>query len=263
MFKDNYRIMDQKMTTEYINTLKQMVNEFDLVFDYIDKNTVKKLKDYLEEMNAADVLEKEMDQYVEDMKQYEKSLYKITTSGKIKSKDLEFLNSLKLFRGLLVFSVFKDENKNTKRTLAVYLKTMYMAASVAKNKLENLDVYLETIEEEQKQVDRPKSKQLDQVFGSLLQNNALMSMATELTKDLQQSNVDPMLIMTSLLGGTPNAEVNKLVGSITSKLEQKINSGEINKQELETQAKSMMSAIQSSDMGGQMGDLTKMFGKMK
>jgi hypothetical protein len=249
------------MSKEYFSTLKQMVNEIDLVFDYIDRNTVVQLKNYLKEICDPVILEKEMECFVEDVKPYEKSLYKITTTGKIKSKDLDFMNNLKLFRGLLAFDVFRDENKNTKRTLGVYLKTMYMAASVAKNKLENLDGFLETIEEEQKQ-GTVANAGIERVFGSLLQNNALMNMATELTKDLQESNVDPMVIMSSLIGGKPNAEVNKLVGNITKKLEQKINSGEINKQELETQAKSMMNAIQSSELG-QMGDLTKMFGKLK
>jgi hypothetical protein len=247
------------MIEEFRSTLLQMVSEIDLVFDYVDKRTVVQLREYIVDLEDTVLAKDLIMQFVEDLKPYDENIRRVTDTGKLRTRDLEFLNGLKLFRGILSFDVFKDENKNTKKTLANYLKTMYLAACVASDRVDNLDVYLETIEEEQKQ----DVGGMDQVFGSLLRNKEIMNMATELTRDLQESNVDPMMIMGSILGGKPNAEVNKLMSSITSKLEQKISSGEINKEELQDQAKNMMSALQSSDLGNSVGDLTAMFGKMK
>jgi len=255
------------MTTEYISTLVQMVNEIDLVFDYVDKNVVIGLKQYIESFNDAKFAKEHIEKFIEDVKPYYDKIRKITGPSKVKSRDFDFLSELELFSGLMVFDVFRDENKNTKRTLVKYIETMYVAACVASDRVSSLDVFLETIEEEQKQEEQKTrgvvaAGGIDQVFGSLLKNKDIMNMASELTRDLKDSNIDPMTIMSSIMSGTPNTEVTNLVSSITNKIENRINSGEINRDELEKQAQSMMSAIRGSDLAGA-GDLTKMFANLK
>lgn len=254
--------MDKRMTTEYISTLVQMVNEIDLVFDYVDKNVVSGLKEHIEGFNDAKFANEHIEKFIEDVKPYYDQIRKITGTRKAKSRDFDFLSELKLFSGLLVFDVFREENKNTKRTLVKYIETMYVAACVASDRADSLDVFLETIEEEQKEEQVVATGGIEQVFGSLLKNKEIMNMASELTRDMQNSNIDPMTIMGSIMSGTPNAEVTNLVSSITNKIETRINSGEINRDELEKQARSMMSAIQGSDLAGA-GDLTKMFANLK
>jgi hypothetical protein len=142
---------------------------------------------------------------------------------------------------------------------------MYMAACFMNNKLDNLDEFiedmLESSEREQKRSVKRVSKKapsMDKLLGTLMGNKDIVNMATELTKDLQESNLDPMTLMGSLMGGTPNAELNKLVNSITTKLEKKISSGEINKDELEKQARDMMSVIGESDLSSMFGNTLKM-----
>jgi hypothetical protein len=98
----------------------------------------------------------------------------------------------------------------------------------------------------------------NQNFGnlleSLMQNGDIMNLATELSKDIQSENLDPMTLLSSMMSGKPDNKIQKLVENITSKIETKINSGEIDQNVLEQQAQSILSTVQNTG-----GDFQKMF----
>jgi hypothetical protein len=102
------------------------------------------------------------------------------------------------------------------------------------------------------------SNPINQNFGnlleSLMQNGDIMNLATELSKDIQSENLDPMTLLSSMMSGKPDNKIQKLVENITSKIETKINSGEIDQNVLEQQAQSILSTVQNTG-----GDFQKMF----
>ena len=82
------------------------------------------------------------------------------------------------------------------------------------------------------------------MFKALMSNSGIMNIATDLSKDIQNQNIDPMSMLSGLMSGRPDSKIQDIITNITGKIESKINSGEIDKTELETQAKNIMSKVQ-------------------
>jgi hypothetical protein len=261
------------------DALSQMVNEIDLSFDYIHKDIKVSLQKYVENVcNDQGELKKEMKLFLKEISMHKASLHSISTEeGKKRAKDLMFLDTIILFDGLLDFKSFHSENKNTKVTLIKYLHTMYLSSCFCNfDSLStdcNFDTFIEGLRQcevvpvakasknprsvSQRNVNvsqRNQPKGMNDIFGkdgnmfsSLLSNPELLSMAADISRDMENENVDPMSLIASLMSGKPDGKLNNIVSNITSKLEQKINSGEINKDELEAQANSVMNNFQNSD----------------
>jgi hypothetical protein len=224
----------------------------------------------------------------------EKISYITTSKKKIKSSDYDFLNEIKLFNDILDFSVFACENKGTKKSIVKYLYNIYMSIFILSFGVAsdgNVDTFAKEIsqfmkgiqdriineeieKEEQKQqrqqrkmegVQLPRSlptqlpTQMDvggmgNLLNSLMSNGDIMSLATDLSKDIERENIDPMMLLSSLMSGRPDSKVQNLVSNITNKIETKINNGEIDKTQLEQQANTVLNSLQNS------GDFGKMFG---
>ena len=74
-----------------------------------------------------------------------------------------------------------------------------------------------------------------------------MNIANELSSEIQSLNIDPMMMMTSLMSGNINDnKLGSLLTSISGKITQKINSGAIDKNVLEEQAGTFMQNIASN-----------------
>jgi hypothetical protein len=87
---------------------------------------------------------------------------------------------------------------------------------------------------------------LEDVFKSLMSNNELMNIANDLSKDIQNENIDPLTLLSSMMSGKPNNQIQKLVNNVTKKIEHKINKGEIDKTLLESQAKNIINQFQNN-----------------
>jgi hypothetical protein len=275
--------------TELLGVLNQMTNEFDLVFDYIPKENITKLRTLVGDLdNKPGVLEATVQECFTILKEHEANILQLTNAKKLKSDSFKFLSNIKLFGGLIDFAWFGDENKNTKRSLMKYLHSLYMSScffnlnlNVEEGELgERLNEFVETMKQKTATASTtgtegsssnggrirhstprrgqfPRAGQVNndsfnQLFTSLLDNPDIMNMANDLSKDLQRENVDPMSLVSSLISGKPSAQLNRLVGNITSKIEQKLESGEINKEALESQASNIMNAVNESDLAAQL-----------
>jgi hypothetical protein len=264
-------ILINLIKTNFINTVSSFINEIDLVFDNIDKNTVSKLRDLLKSIENNDGnLKLFVDNTYNVLRPLESKLtFLISTKQKLKSLDLSFLNDIILFNNLLQFKKFSNENKNTKLTIVKYLYNLYMCCMILKdevsdnqeqlknfiNALPNLDSSNQTPTQKRKTLRNTKQTatnnnmgNIGDIFQSLMSNNEIMNIATDLSKDIQSQNIDPMMILSSLMSGKPNTKIQNLVNNITNKLEQKINNGEINKGLLEEQAKNIMNTVQANDI---------------
>lgn len=282
--------------TELIAVLTQMTNEFDLVFDYIPKDNISKLRALIAQLESytpapatttetvPQPIEVTLKECHEKLQPFEQQIFKIVNSErKIKTEDLLFLNDIQIFDGILDFGLFKDESKNTKRSVVKYLHSIYMSScffnidlgqtQTSETLSATLSAFAESLQNKMKvtaegqrnvvntnpsRVSRQRNtRQQDPtaafsgLFSSILDNPDIMSMATDLSRDLQREQVDPMSLISGLMSGRPNAQLNRLVGNITTKIEQKISSGEISKDALEAQAQSIMNAVNESELAEQ------------
>jgi hypothetical protein len=120
--------------TELLNTLDKFVNELDIAFDYVTKDTILQIKKYIKKLKEDDEeLKSLVDDILEKFKSCESKLaYLSLSNGKIKTKEFDILNDKTVFGNLLNLSLFKEENKNTKKIISKYIYNMYMSSVILK-----------------------------------------------------------------------------------------------------------------------------------
>jgi hypothetical protein len=270
---------DQSITDlikkELLKILTAFFNEIDLVFDYIDKTVVENLQDFLKCLSDKNNLKKFTNETISILQPYEKEISYITNSnGKIKTTQYNFLNNVVLFNQTLDFKVFVKENKNTKRSIVKYLYNIYMSVfilnfGIGNDNNDRLNNFINGIQERILNEKRESDGNLHMTnnvvtpniigngignmgglpgnFGNLIEsfmgNTDIMKLATDLSKDIENENLDPMMLLTSMMSGKPNKRVQDLVQNISNKIESKINNGEINKDILEEQAKNILHTV--------------------
>lgn len=286
--EDKQRIEEQMdklrdlVEKDFERAITQLINEIDLLFDYVPADIKAKLHKYCERVcSDKDFKRSEMKIILDKLKPFEDKIYQISVvKKKTKTSDLEFLDTLVLFEDNLQMSVFSHENKNTKISIVNYISSMYMAASFGSfgmggnfnmDELSNeLTNFVESIKQKAELTTNPKpvpkraqrtdgasssrgasQDSMGGLLSTIMSNPDIMNMAADLTQDLQNQNVDPLSLMTSLMSGTPNGQLNNIVSKITNKLEEKLSTGELNKVALEQQAEQIMSVVQSSDLASQ------------
>jgi len=265
---------------ELLKVLTRFFNEIDLVFDYIDKKVVENLHNFLKSLSDENNLKRFTNETIDILQSYEQNISYITNSkGKIKTLQYNFLNNIILFDGILNFKVFVNENKNTKRSIVKYLYNIYMSVFILNFGIgnETLNTFFNGIQDrilkEKKEFNTNSQGDGNLVtsvmknnmetmpgmpgmsgmsgmpgnFGNLIQsfmgNTDIMKLATDLSKDIESQNLDPMMLLTSMMSGKPNKRVQDLVENISNKIESKINNGEINKDILEEQAKNILNTV--------------------
>jgi hypothetical protein len=300
--------LHMKLKDELMKTIGLFINEIELVFEYV--NNVERIKTYTDKLSENDTnLTDFIKETLENLKEYEENILMINSNNKVKSSDFNFLSNLKMFNNLLNFDVFRDENKNTKKTIVKYVYSIYMSSFILNFGLQSNDLinqtellsFVSVLEEKlkppQNSLDIKKSSTksdgggtlptsvgdgdgrgtgtlgidnilpqmlsgmgnlpglglgdingLSNIFQSLMANNDIMNIASDLSKDIKNENIDPMSLLTSLMSGQPNDKLNKLVTNITNKIETKINNGEIDKDLLEKQAENIMSSVQNKNL---------------
>lgn len=89
---------------------------------------------------------------------------------------------------------------------------------------------------------------LSGLMDSILGNKSILDIASNISKKMQNQQLNPMDMLTSLMtGNLENSPLQSLVSEIQQSVETKIINGELNKDELETQAKNMMSSISENN----------------
>lgn len=278
---------------ELLKTLTRFFNEIDLVFDYIDRGILDKLNRYLKSLSKIDKMKVFVTETNDILKPYsDKISVLVTSKRKLKTSEFDFMDDIVLFGGILSFSNFKDENKNTKRSLVKYLYNIYMSVFILNLSLQNGDnvdtftqqmtefvkgIQERQLQEELQQQQNKENKKttrnvsltpsapvlpagtdnFSNLLGSLMQNGEIMNLATDLSRDIQSQNIDPMTLLTSIMAGKPDDRVQDLITNISSKIESKINNGQIDKNILEQQAQTILNTVQGSN-----GDIAKMFGSL-
>jgi hypothetical protein len=86
---------------------------------------------------------------------------------------------------------------------------------------------------------------LGDVFKSLMANKEIMNIASDMTNEIQIENIDPISLLTSLMSGKKDDKLLGIVHNITSKLEEKINTGKIDKNMLEKEAENILNKFKN------------------
>ena len=82
------------------------------------------------------------------------------------------------------------------------------------------------------------------IMESILGNKEILNIASDISQKMQTQQLNPMSMLSSLMSGNiENGPLQGLVEEIQQKVENKINNGEINKEQLENQAKNLMGSI--------------------
>jgi len=289
----------QLLELEIFSILQKFIDEIELSFDYIEKKDIKEFNMKVKDLKKnVDSLKSFIENVIEEIKPIQENLTKvISNKEKIKSKDLEFLDNLKILN--IDFNVFKNENKNTKKTLIKYIYNIYMCSSVIYNfnniENENFDGFLqfmndfkinaESSKNESQVIENKNSKNktknnhnsrdnrhtnrlrngvprnqgmpgmvgMSNMFNSLFGNDfsaspQLMNIASDIAKDIESQNIDPMSIVSSMMSGNSNPTVNNLIKNITSKIEEKISTGQIDADDLQEQATNMINNVQNNPL---------------
>jgi hypothetical protein len=114
-----------------------------------------------------------------------------------------------------------------------------------------LSYHIEQIElKDEKGEDHPQISSLDgnfgNVFKSLMENKEIMNIASDLTHDIQNQNIDPISLLTSFMSGKRDEKLECLVNNISTKLQEKINTGKIDKGVLEKEAENILNNFKNT-----------------
>lgn len=263
---ENLNIEDALFTT-----FEKFINEIELSFDYIDSTIRENLKEKVQEMKDNRELIKELNTY---LSQFTEKICKIQfAQGKLKSEHYSFLKDINLF-DVFSFEKFKNENKGTKRSLINYLYSFYILSSASENNEEAIKLVQElakTVKEEEitivekaplnfsKDIKKLQSKlrknkgtmnQMNNLVSDLMNNKEIMSIATDISKEFQNKKIDPTQMLSSIMSGNINSpEFKNIFDTVSNKLEEKINDGSIDKDQLESQANNLLSKMGSLNIG--------------
>jgi len=272
------------MKNEMMTTLDNFINELELVYeDPVNKETFINIREFLKSIESDPLaMESFINDTAEQLKQFDNEISYISyTNKKVGKEKFQFMNNIKLFKNLLDFQMFQNENKNTKITIVKYLHTLYMCCMFLSNKNESIDeisnelnTFLSNLKSsmQKDEITAPattaqvkcrseRSKNTrqannpDAMLQSLLNNPQLMSIATDISKDMRDKNINPLNMLSSLMSGKPDKEITSLVEKVNKTLEEKMDKGELNKDELQNQANMLLNSTSS------VTDLMKMIGK--
>ena len=272
--------MDELIKTELFKNVDGLLNELELTMDYLGPQIIPSIRKYIKKIKNE---EEEFNAFVkyttEHLGTYESKISAILFSNKkIKSSFYNFLSGVSLFSNLLNFRVFEHESKNTKKELIKYLYVIYMSTSFLNLKLSNdesnpddltkqLEEFIckikteadttlkdEDIKTTKKNKTRDTkdilfnnndtSQSMNNVMESILGNKEIFNIATDISKKLNEQQINPMTMLSSLMSGNiENSPLHGLVEEIQQTVENKINSGEIDKSQLTNQANNIINSI--------------------
>lgn len=272
---------------ELFKNIEKFMNEIDLTIDYLDKNTVSSITKYMNKLLKNKNLFNEFVEYTTlHLKTFEVQISCILFSNKkIKRDYYNFLNGVTLFNNILKFRVFENESKNTKKDLIKYLYSIYMSCVFLNSELTNgsilsdkLKEFVLTIQNEaetalnENDIKWPKEKKpttprllipefsgmgdMGNIMESILGNKEILNIASDISQKMQNQQLNPMDMLSALMSGNiENSPLQGLVAEIQEKVDMKINNGDIDKKNLENQARDIIENISNNptalnSMGG-------------
>jgi len=257
--------LNDLIKTELVKTLKRFLNELEVSFDYIEKEVLDNARNVIVDKEQ---FEEFIKMTYDQLNQNESNLRTIMFNSKTKSKDYDFLGEISLFHACpLKLDVFANENKNTKKSIVQYLYNIFMACQFliigqSGLPLEQISQQLQTyVSDVKTQLDKqsqpkvstvekkPRTEQsLTNIMDSIMSNKQIFNLATEIAQDLQSDKIDPMSLLSGLMSGKQDPKLQGLINNITSKLDTKIKSGEIDQNVLKSEAMNILENVKDTNL---------------
>lgn len=152
----------------------------------------------------------------------------------------------------------EDNTDNNKESIWKYLQTLLVVGAFIKNTGENITNLVEKLSNNEDNEIGDTIKKQANILGDVFSNfdpskmtgsdsngeNVIMKLAEEMSNDIQsgKSGINPEDIMKSMMSGDTSSMVN-MIEHIGSQIHDKINSGEIDQNQLINQAKSMAETL--------------------
>jgi hypothetical protein len=205
-------------------------------FDYITDDCFNKMK-----LASKKYEGKKLNDYIYHTFQGVKNeIYLINyATKKIKNLNFDFLNDI-TFLGFNL-NIFQKENAKTKQVIVKYIFNMFNPIYITIHGEEITPIVT-------KPENKPK-RELELVttgnpLENLLNNKQIMDLAGEISRDISQSNIDPMSMISGLLSGNGGGqEFQDFMEKITSKIDNKMNNGELDKTKLEQESESIIKSL--------------------
>jgi hypothetical protein len=89
---------------------------------------------------------------------------------------------------------------------------------------------------------------MENVMSSLLGNKDILNLATEISEQMKTERINPMSMLSGLMTGQIDPKLENLMGKIQQNVETKMQSGEINKEQFEEQAKNIIETVHNTDL---------------
>jgi hypothetical protein len=211
--------------------LDSFLLNINISFEYITDDCFDKMK--LEMKKYPD---DKLNEYIYDTFQGVKNdIYLINNATKkIKNLKFDFLNDI-TFLGLKL-DIFQNENNKTKQVIVKYIFNMFNPIYISK--------YGPPPVENQVTVTQKENKVSGNPLENLLNNKQIMDLAQDISKDIAESKMDPMTMISSLLSGNGGGEdLQNFMEKITSKIDLKMNNGELDKGKLEKESESIIKSL--------------------
>ena len=102
---------------------------------------------------------------------------------------------------------------------------------------------------------------LNTIMNDILGNTDIMSLAKNMAQEMQTNQINPMSMMSSLMSGNigDNNQLQNIMDKIKTTVDIKIDSGELNVNNIQNQAQDIMKNLGSTLQGNSMQDMFKQF----
>lgn len=211
---------------DYKDIFTNFINELELSFEYIPKITIDKLRSYLlnkvqnetEKDNVYQILNKHKDILLKFYNERDQ----VNTKKNISKTIYNFFEDLVIFDNILDFSIFKNENKNTKKVIVNYLSDIYVCIKPAEN-LPNESINQISLPNK---LPQELTQMLSGVSGvsqggfnidmisKVMNNQGINELMSKVQSKLQENNQDPMQLLMSLVSGQQNKSQENFLSSI-------------------------------------------------
>jgi hypothetical protein len=239
---------------EFKNLLDNLINEIELAFEYIPSELVKMLK-------SLDITDQLMDDFFKSLNKFDKQL--IETSFVLGDKKLskETLNEFDevVLLDILPFKLFKQENKNTKRSLIKHISNIYVVSNkdlldkckIKQDKQLDEQIELAQLQQQQSQVQQQRSQVqqpelvnqlLNGGLGDILKSDALTNIVNNLSNKIRDENIDPTSLLMGMMTGQRNSQQENLLNYLT----ESINTSLSNDQQFSNSISNLTNNIQSN-----------------
>ena len=227
--------------------VRRFIIELELRFDQIDNVSLKSLKNFSYELKNEAFFNEWADMEYSNLYIVSDVLKQISTlmknEKKINTNTLKFLDKMTIFNNLLHLNVFEKENKNTKKSICVFLLSLFKTLQLRKDSIETgiseqetLELYDNCLKIKSTTLNHPKTNNKlnnnNNTINIPTQTSHLQNLMADMMKDLTSGEINPQELLQEFMKGPENFQNSPKMKNFTKKFESRMENKEF-QQEME------------------------------